>query len=260
MHITSYFAVADKISLLCKENQKLSLLLQQGQKAEANDIDAAAPILQSLLESAKRNSNKVPTQRRHSSIFKKIGTLLYIYAGSMTYHFIQQNMQEALPSLSTIQSIVQSQYHHIEEWTYQFDALITHLKKHCAPPIVTVAEDATQIVKRVEYDPVTNKCVGFVLPLDDDGNPKTNACLATSFKAIEGMFKHLVVSKYAYLYVVQPLKEGTPSFCLAYMGTNNKFTAKEVLQRWKHIQLELTKRGIKVLNLMVTHVCSRLCV
>uniref|UniRef100_A0A1X7SRC3 Uncharacterized protein n=2 Tax=Amphimedon queenslandica TaxID=400682 RepID=A0A1X7SRC3_AMPQE len=58
MHITSYFAVADKISLLCKENQKLSLLLQQGQKAETNDIDAAAPILQSLLESAKRNSNK----------------------------------------------------------------------------------------------------------------------------------------------------------------------------------------------------------
>ena len=91
-------------------------------------------------------------------------------------------MQDALPSLRTIQTIVQSQ---------EFDTLMTHLTKHHAHPIVTVAEDATRIVKRVEYDPVTNKCVGFVLRLDDDGNPKTNVCLATSFEAIEGMFSSI---------------------------------------------------------------------
>ena len=69
MQITFYFAVTDKISLLCKENQKLSLLLHQGQKTENNHIDAASPIIQSLLESAKRNSSKVLTQRRHCIYF-----------------------------------------------------------------------------------------------------------------------------------------------------------------------------------------------
>ena len=48
--------------------------------------------------------------------------------------------------------------------------------------IVTISEDATRIIQRVEYDPNGDKCVGFVLPLDKCGVPINNTFLATSFQ------------------------------------------------------------------------------
>ena len=95
-----------------------------------------------------------------------------------------------------------------------------HLKKHEAPHIVAVAEDATRIINRVEYDPATNRCVGFVLPQTTNGLPQIDAFQAVSFEAIEYMFQTASVAKYAYIYVVQPLKQSTPSFCLACLGTD----------------------------------------
>lgn len=54
------------------------------------------------------------------------------------------------------------------------------------------------------------------------------------------------MAKYAFVYVAQPLKDGVPSFCLACMGTKNRFTSNEVLKRWKHITAEAKTRGITV--------------
>ena len=62
------------------------------------------------------------------------------------------------------------------------------------------------------------------------------------------MFTTASTAKYAYLYVAQPLKKDTASFCLACIGTNNKFTAQQVLQRWDYIYTELTKRGVKIVS------------
>lgn len=50
-------------------------------------------------------------------------------------------------------------------------------------------------------------------------------------------------------YVVQPLCDKVPSFCLACLGTNNKFDYHAVLLRWKYIVSELGKRNVKVVNL-----------
>ena len=140
-------------------------------------------------------------------------------------------MPEALPSLRTVQSQIQSQYTNIEEGVFRFDDLLKHLSKHDTPHIVAIAEDATRIINKVEYDPGTNRCVGFVLPSNKYGLPDIDSYLAVSFKVIENLFKTTDIAKYAYLYVVQPLKIDSPSFCLACIGTNNKFTALEILQR-----------------------------
>ena len=39
-----------------------------------------------------------------------------------------------------------------------------------------------------------------------------------------------------------------PAFCLACIGTDNKFTADLILKRWKCIFLECNKRGISVVS------------
>ena len=67
--------------------------------------------------------------------------------------------------------------------------------------------------------------------------------------AIERMFSAHEISKYAYVYMVQPLAApDVPSFCLACFGTNNKFTSEHVLLRWQYILKECQKRNIYVLS------------
>lgn len=78
-------------------------------------------------------------------------------------------------------------------------------------PLVTVAEDATRIMSSVEYDPQTNRCVGFVLPFTGNGQVNNNAYTVTSFEDVERYFANNIVAKYAYVYMVQHM----PSFCLA---------------------------------------------
>ena len=88
---------------------------------------------------------------------------------------------------------------------------------------MTIGEDATRIICSVEYDSKTNRCVGFVLPLKG-GLPVLESFLAISFDAIQVMFGNHAISRYAYVYMVQPLDHNVPPFCLACFGTNNKFT------------------------------------
>ena len=63
-------------------------------------------------------------------------------------------------------------------------ALAAHIAKYKTTNIVTIGEDATRIIYRVEYDSKTNRCVGFVLPLKN-GLPEIDSFLATSFVAVE---------------------------------------------------------------------------
>ena len=62
-----------------------------------------------------------------------------------------------------MQSLIFSQYH-IREVEFQFDGLQSYLKKHNAPSVVALAEDATRIINRIEYDPATDLCVGLTYP------------------------------------------------------------------------------------------------
>ena len=107
----------------------------------------------------------------------------------MAYNLIHQNMPTALPSLRTIQRQIHSEYHHIAEGELQFDGLVSRLTKHKAPFVVSISEDATRIISRVEYDRESNRMVGFILPCDDEGLHLADSFLATTFEVIEECFK-----------------------------------------------------------------------
>ena len=62
------------------------------------------------------------------------------------------------------------------------------------------------------------------------------------------MFRSTPLAKYAYVYMAQPLCQGVPPFCLACMGTDNKFTAQHVMLRWKYIYVEGLKRNVHVIS------------
>ena len=51
------------------------------------------------------------------------------------------------------------------------------------------------------------------------------------------MFQNNSISKYAVVYMAQPLYHNAPPFILACLGTDNKFTVKHVLQIWQYIYI-----------------------
>ena len=62
------------------------------------------------------------------------------------------------------------------------------------------------------------------------------------------MFLNNAIAKYAYIYMAQSLCTDVPPICLACIGTNNKFDALAIMQRWQYIVRECKKRGIAVLS------------
>ncbi len=205
-------------------------------------------MLETIATAMKTNAGKIPVHRRHGEVIKKFAVALYILCGSMAYDFIYYNLPQALPSLRTVQSTVQSKYKHIHEGSFRFNDLADYLTAHNLPRLVTISEDATRIMKRIEYNPATNSCVGFTLVTNSKGFFETNMFEASSFERIEAMFKTHTIANYAYMVMAQPLQEGTPSFCISCFGTDNRFTANDVLNRWDYVAHELAKRDIKVVN------------
>ena len=131
-----------------------------------------------------------------------------------------------------------SEFCSINEGELRFDELLKHIALHKAPNVISAGEDATHLISKVQYDGDTNRMVGFVLPCDNNGFPITDSFLAISFQQIEQCFLNNDVAKYAFVYMAQPLADNVPAFCLACLGTNNKFDFQLVQKRWSHILLE----------------------
>ena len=254
--ITDYFETLKEIDSLIAKNQKLSKMISQLSAVIRQYDDVAqgssdsgssfAPVLNEILQNAKRNATRNPNNHRHSDILKKFSAALFIYAGPLTYEFIEQNLSKSLPSLCTIQRHIRAEYKTFHEGVFRFDELLVHISQFQASRLIAISEDATRIISRVDYDVETDRCVGFVLPVNACGLPIVDSFLAVSFAAIEDMFKTASLAKYAYVYMAQPLDSKAPPFCLACVGSNNKFTAEQVLLRWKYIYNECKKRDIIV--------------
>ena len=157
-------------------------------------------------------------------------------------------MPNGLPCLCTVQRIIHSDYKSIAEGEFLFDELFAHLNSYGATKAIAIAEDATRVIARAQYDQETDRVVGFVLPCDGNGLPIVDSFIASSFSAIETMFKNNEIAKFAYVYMAQALSLHVPAFCLACLGTDNRFSADEILKRWKHIYLECRKHGITIVS------------
>ena len=140
----------NEIEILAKENKKLSNLIKQC-GLNSYDSHGLTPIMKQIMLNAEKNVCKYPTQRRHSELLKKFAIALFIYSGPLCYEFIHHNMPHALPCLRSVQSIIRSQYKTMNEGGFRFDDLVEHIKDHNAPKIVSIGEDATRIIGRVDY-------------------------------------------------------------------------------------------------------------
>lgn len=109
---------------------------------------------------------------------------------------------------------------------------------------IWICEDGSGIVTKIQLDSHTNQLVGLVLPFNSKtGIPIPFTYLATSAEEIKKLVDN-EKSTHVYLVLAQSIVEGVPPFILQMFGTNNKFTAENVVNRWKHTEEKLKRCAI----------------
>ena len=243
LRLTEYLPITDT------QVKEAVMVLRDLQPTKHSDKSQfSTTLFQQLLQNAHNNCSHLPHSRRHSEVIKKFSLSLLLRTGSTGYQLLHKNMPEALPSLSTVQREAAKQFNPLSEGEFAFDQLSAYLESYNAPRIVSISEDATRVITRIEYDSNSNKLVGFVLPLDTEYLPIGGSFLATSFDGIEQMFSSASKASSAYIYVAQPLSPSTPPFSLCLIGTDNRFDANSVTHRWKYMIKECKKRNIEVVS------------
>lgn len=141
---------------------------------------------------------------------------------------------------------IEKNYERVIEGELRCKALSKFLEKVGAEKCVWLAEDGSGVIVKLCYDPATNQIVGLVLPLSNTtGCPIILSFSATTADEIKAHMQKKR-STIVYLVMAQPLNERFPPFILQIFGTDNTFTAQDVMNRWKFTEKELAKFGITV--------------
>lgn len=169
----------------------------------------------------------------------------------MAYETIYKNLEGALPSLPSANRYIRASNCRMTEGILRCEELSVYLKQRKQPPIVSLSEDATRMIGKIQYDSVSNQLVGFVLPADTKtGMPIPFAYPANNAEEIMNHFLNgNAVASFLNVIMAQPL-HGAPPFCLLLYGSDNKYTADDVKRRWNYVTAELSRFGISVVTIL----------
>ncbi|CAF4032409.1 unnamed protein product [Rotaria sp. Silwood1] len=218
-----------------------------------DDNDHKHSFLKIFIDNIICNISKSSNHFRYHDLVKKFAICLYILGGKQTYEFIRMNLYGSLPSLFTLNDILNNSDTAMEEGEFTFDALQQQLHsldtKFCFS-----AEDSTGIIRKIKYNAKTNSFVGFLSPLDN-GIPIPKSFKTNSFEELKIWYDTIEKAPLLNVHMVQPIPSISDqnkiptSFILSAYGVSNKFTANDVLGRWKFIFENCLKRKIRLIGI-----------
>ncbi len=241
--ITDYFNIED---FSRKADDDIEIRACINRSIGIDESKSVAPILKRLFENAVKNTDLKSKGHRHDKLIKQFAASLLCLIGPGGYEMLQANLGCGLPHISTAQRSIRSQ-RKVIEGDFYFQELKDHLEKWQAPPFVNIQLDDTRIINKIEYDPTTDRFVGFCLPLKN-GLPIADAFQLQTFEEIKTALERESVGKYAHCIVAKSVKTTTPSFVLFSISTDAKYDNSIIIKRWDHIEKELNKIGIKILS------------
>ena len=128
------------------------------------------------------------------------------------------------------------------------EELKEHLNKWNSPLFINIHIDDTRILNKVEYDPATNRFVGFCLPLKD-GLPIVDTFVLESFEDIKAAYESKTIGKYAHCLVAKSIDTSVPSFVLFVLCTDSRYDHQIVLDRLSYIEAQLKRYGVTVISI-----------
>ena len=235
------------MSEFAKEIDRDVTMRSEINRAIGKDSDkTVAPLLLRLYKNAEANTSKPKQGHRYDMVIRNFAVSLYIIMGTSGYEMLRCNLGNSLPHVSVAQRIL-AKGKKIKEGQFFFDELKQHLEKWNAPPFVHLHLDDTRIIDKVEYDPVTDRLVGFCLPVQN-GLPKCESFVFTTFDQIKDALKNEVKGKYAHVIVAKPINPSAPAFIIFMMCTDATYNHDTILSRWGYVESELKKRGVGVVT------------
>ncbi|CAF1440391.1 unnamed protein product, partial [Adineta steineri] len=197
----------------------------------ANKNDFLIDFINTITNNLTKSSNHF----RYSDKVKDFALSLYILGGKLTYEFIRLNIPGSLPSLTMLTTLILNSNSEISEAEFRSDQLQSHFE-NLNLQYAFISEDGTGIIKKIKYDSITNKFIGFPTPLDH-GVPIKEYYNTDSLDTLKLWFNSVDKSSLLNVHMIQPVQSSTqntiPSpFLLSAYGIDNTATANDILQRW----------------------------
>jgi len=168
---------------------------------------------------------------------KDFAASIFILGGCHVYEFIRLNIPGSIPSLTSLRSTLSSSKYNFIEGEFQYERLKDFISSADCK-YAFCGEDATSVIPKVSYDTRSNCFVGFTLSLRN-GFPCPRYFSTNSFSELETWHAEVDKSSLINVHVVQALRPvnqiSPPPFLLAAYGTNSKYTAQDILNRWFQI-------------------------
>lgn len=181
---------------------------------------------------------------RYSEYEHDVAAYLLLTSGRSAYKFKKANMN--LPSLKSVQRHISLHTHDTREGVLMIQPLVKYLETNNFSKVIALSEDGTSLSPNPEYSPRTDSLRGLVAPLDSNGMPILDCFKMTSAEKVIQDLKKYPIGEYLYIVMATPMVVGASPFCVLYMCSDNKFTHLQVQLRWKNVEDELEKAGIKV--------------
>lgn len=239
--ITDYFL--ESMTAIIEDHPDIqnTLLTNVENISEFSNISS---FLNCLRDTAMKNIKCQKHRNRFSEPLKFFSLYIFIVGSRMLYELLHANLQNILPSITTINRSLDKESN-IIDGIVRLKELKLFLIKRNYPLNIFISENQTAIIKNVTYDSKSNKMIGFVSSCIENGFPKNNFYI-NSLKDIENAFSKCVIGCNAYVYMAQPLVDNAPGFCLTVFASDNKFNHNDVLARWMFLKNELEKLDIKI--------------
>ena len=187
--------------------------------------------------------------RYHTNI-RQFALSLYILGGCTAYEFVRMNIPALLPSVRMLQVSLAATANRLSEGEFRYNSMQDYFTSNKSA-FGFCAEDCTAVVQKVTYDAMINTFIGFSLPLDNHGFPVINSYSTNSLTQLEEWCLEVNKAKQINIHVVQPISSSLhhpSSYLLGAYGTDNQFTSKDVLCRWRSIFEQSKAQGIRILG------------
>jgi hypothetical protein len=154
-----------------------------------------------------------------------------------------------LPNGTSVQTYIMSADDRFIEGVFRYDSMARHVTLVKAR-FAFCGEDATAIIRKVDYDSHTDTFVGFT-PSLRNGFPLEKCYSTNSFDELKSWFAERDISSLLSVYVIQPLVSNTlstASYLLSAHGTNGRYNSLDIIRRWIEIVQQSMQRNVRVIG------------